>query len=87
MANIDPSDKERGLYGKFNVSRIDGSSEPGGRHHGCDYYVLDVDHDPHAGAALMAYADSCERDYPKLAADLRVLASRNTMLSEREKGR
>ncbi len=66
-------DKTRGLYGRFNVRRMDGSSEPGGKHEGCFYYVLDVDHDPHAVAALGAYADSCEADYPLLAADLRLL--------------
>lgn len=65
------SDKTKGLYNKFDVRRADGSSEKGGKHHGCEYFVLDLSHDPHAPAALVAYADSCEPDYPQLAADLR----------------
>lgn len=65
------SDKKRGLYLKFEVTRTDGSSEPGGKHHGCEYFVLDLTHDKHAKAALLAYAESCELEYPLLAADLR----------------
>lgn len=68
-------DKTRGLYNKFTVTRNDGSSEPGGKHHGCEYFVLDLTHDVHAAAALLAYADSCEADYPLLAADLRLKAN------------
>lgn len=62
---------ERGLYNKFKVERLDGKSEPGEKHHGCYYFVLDLDHDPHAVPAIDAYADSCESEYPYLAADLR----------------
>lgn len=64
-------DKNRGLYEKFTVTRNDGSSEPSGKHHGCEYFVLDLMHDKHAAAALRAYADSCVDEYPLLAADLR----------------
>lgn len=64
-------DKNRGLYSKFVIQRTDGSSLPGGKHVDCDYFVLDLSHDPHAIAALRAYADSCAHDYPQLAADLR----------------
>lgn len=67
-------DKTRGLYNKFQIRRIDGSSDPGGKHDGCDYFVLDLTHDPHAKAALLAYAKSCKSDYPLLAHDLRVKA-------------
>jgi len=63
-------DKIRGLYNKFRVERVDGSSEPGGKHHGCEYFVLDLTHDKHARAALLAYAESCKEEYPLLAADL-----------------
>lgn len=66
-------DKNRGLYGKFKVERMDGSSGPGGKHEHCMMYVLDLEHDPHAKAAIRAYADSCEKDYPMLARDLRDL--------------
>lgn len=65
-------DRTRGIFHKFNVSRVDGTSAPGGKHDGCFYFVLDLDHDPHAKAALKAYADSCRADYPKLAEDLDV---------------
>lgn len=64
-------DKTRGLYGKFTVTRNDGSSEPGEKHHGCDYFVLDLTHDPHALPALAAYIRSCEKEYGLLAFDLR----------------
>lgn len=67
-------DKSRGLYNKFNVTRTDGSSEPGGKHDGCEYFVLDITHDPHAKAALLAYAESCKTDYPLLSHDLRATA-------------
>lgn len=66
-------DKGQGLYNKFLVSRRDGSSLPGGKHEGCRYFVLDIDHDPHAKAALAAYAESCGADYPHLAIDLKGL--------------
>lgn len=61
-------DTKRGLYAKFNVERL---SDPKGKHLSCDYFVLDMDHDKHALAAIAAYADSCALDYPDLARDLR----------------
>ena len=65
-------DTSRGIVpDKFAVTRGDGSSEPGGKHDGCDYFTIDVTHDPHAAVALRAYADACEADHPRLAADLR----------------
>lgn len=63
--------EDQGLFRKFDVRRTDGSDQPGGKHHGCRYFVLDVDHDPHASAALGAYAAACERTHPALASDLR----------------
>jgi hypothetical protein len=68
-------DKNRGLYGKFRVERIDGQSAPGKKHDNCDYFVLDITHDPLAVHALRAYADAAEAaGYEKLAADLRIAA-------------
>lgn len=66
-------DQTTGLYRKFKVERTDGSSEPGGKHEGCEYFVLDMDHDDHARAAIEAYVQSLEdaEEYPTLAADLR----------------
>lgn len=63
-------DRSLGLYPKFKVERIDGTSAPGGKHHRCFCFVLDLDHDPHAKVALKAYADSCRAEYPVLAKDL-----------------
>ena len=59
-----------GLYAKFRVERTDGTSAPGGKHDGCDYFVLDLSHDPHSYRALKAYIESCRREYPVLADDL-----------------
>lgn len=64
-------DKARGIYEKFTVTRTDGQSEPGKKHEGCDYFVLDWTHDPFAIPALRAYADACEAEYPALARDIR----------------
>jgi len=68
-------DRSQGLYEKFVVTRTDGHSEPGGKHHECEYFVLDCNHDPHARAALKAYANSCRPDYPELARDLDYMVS------------
>jgi len=61
-------DYGRGLYRKYDVSRVGDES---GKHDDCDYFVLDLVHDPHAKAALLAYADSCDVYFPLLASDLR----------------
>jgi hypothetical protein len=63
-------DRTRGLYGKFFVERTDGTSAPGEKHSGCEYFVLDLHHDKHAIAALRAYLLSCRKEYPALADDL-----------------
>lgn len=65
------TNQEQGLYGKFDIRRVDGSDGPGGKHEGCEYFALDLTHDKHAVAALAAYADACEATHPLLAADLR----------------
>ncbi len=68
------SDKDRGLYNKYIVTRLE---DPDGKHATCDYFVLDLQHDPHAVAALYGYAESCDMDgYPVLAAELRSRADR-----------
>lgn len=61
------TDSTQGLYVKYRVERTDGKSAPGEKHAGCRYFVLDVDHDIFAAAALEAYARACRREYPKLA--------------------
>ncbi len=65
------TDEQQGAYRKFDVQRTDGSSRCGGKHGGCEYFVLDVDCDPYAAAALTAYANAAEATHPKLAADMR----------------
>lgn len=67
---MNDTDKTRGLYDKYNVTRTDGSSEPGGKHENCKYFVLDMDHDPIARFALTAYAMHAFHSYPILARDL-----------------
>lgn len=62
--------REQGLFHKFNVNRVDGSDQPGGKHHGDEYFVLDLTTDKHAWPAIVAYAESCAAEYPALAADL-----------------
>ena len=64
-------DKTKGIYSKFVVKRIDGLSEYGMKHYGCEYFVLDMNHDKFAIPALRAYADACVDEYPLLAADIR----------------
>lgn len=64
-------DRSRGLYNKFIVKRADGSHRKGRKHEGCDYFVLDLTHDPHAIPALEAYAKAARADgYELLANDL-----------------
>ena len=61
------SDQERGLYKKYWVERI---NDKDGKHKNCPFFVLDLDHDPHAVPALRAYAMSCRKEYPLLFKDL-----------------
>lgn len=72
--NTNEADKNKGIYQKFRVERTDGSSALGGKHEKCNYFVLDLDHDPHAAAALRTYAHHCVKDYPVLAHELVDLA-------------
>lgn len=70
-----PTDKaRRGLYAKFNVTRTDGTDAPDQKHDGCDYFVLDLTHDPFAAPALLAYVEACREEYPALARDLKLEA-------------
>lgn len=64
------------IYPKFVVTRVEGGQGPGEKHETCRYFVLDLDHDPHAMPAIRAYAASCEGTLPGLASDLRQIAMR-----------
>lgn len=66
--------REIGLSNKFTVIRNDGQDAPGEKHHGDQYFVLNVTTDKHAIRALRTYAESCREEYPVLAADLFRLA-------------
>lgn len=73
MSKVGPNvmgDKTRRLYEKFDVRRTDGTSEPGQKHDGCQYFVLDLTHDPFADEALSAYARACRHEYPLLAKNI-----------------
>ncbi len=58
------------IYDKFDVTRTDGNDGPGSKHDGCDYFVLDVTHDPYALPALKAYAAACAGTHPTLSLNL-----------------
>lgn len=77
-------DKTQGLYDKFIIRRVDRTDEPSGKHHGCRYFVLDLDHDPFAAAAIAAYAETCAGEYPRLATDLRKLAPHRHLPTTKE---
>jgi len=62
--------EQQGLFRKFTVRRNDGSDLPGGKHHGCTNFVLDLDHDPHAARAMREYANACRESHPLVAADI-----------------
>jgi hypothetical protein len=80
----DDADPERGLYQKFQVSRLDGRDAPGGEREGAEYFVLDLTYDPFAVFALEAYAEACATSLPNLAADL---WSKARAMRERPHGR
>lgn len=59
------NDTERGIYHKYNVTKVEDGSEV------TDCFVLRPDKDRYSRAALVAYADACHQDYPDLARDIR----------------
>ena len=70
-------DTIKGLYNKYTVDRTDGESRKGCKHYGCNYFVLDMVHDPFARAAVSAYADACAETHPNLSRDLKELTKEN----------
>jgi hypothetical protein len=61
------SDDEKGLYNKYEVQRL---HDQVGKHDQCEYFVLDLKHDPFAKTALAVYAVQCKDKYPALYEDL-----------------
>jgi hypothetical protein len=71
-----------GLYQKYQVKRL---NDPNRKHDNCQYFVLDLTHDPYAIPALAAYAEACEAQYANLAKDLReIIASKSMGLKDSE---
>lgn len=58
------------LYDKYIVTRTDSKSHPGEKHYGCEYFVLDLTHDPAAVTALRAYCVAVEHSRPQLVRDI-----------------
>ena len=79
-------DNTKGLYDKFRVERADGANEPGRKHHGCQYFPLDLTHDLHAVPAILAYAQSCAAENPTLAGELRQKAIRPAVVVRDQDG-
>ena len=61
-------DKEKGLYAKYYVKRL---NDDAGKHKNCEFFVLDWQHDKFAIPAMAAYANACENEYPQLTRDIR----------------
>jgi hypothetical protein len=85
----DPSKpaEQQGIFRKFIVERVDGSDKPGGKHDGCRYFVLDLDHDKHAPAAMRAYATDCAETHQALSADILAEFSQPSATEEAERDR
>lgn len=66
----DKTAEQQGLFQKFDVRRTDGSDSISGKHQGCEYFIIDISHDQHAKAALLAYAESCKETHPQLSKDM-----------------
>jgi hypothetical protein len=67
-------ERQMGLYNKYCVTRNDETDKIGEKHHGCQYFVLDLTHDPHAKSAILAYARACRETHPALSKDLQDLS-------------
>jgi hypothetical protein len=59
------------LYDKYEIRRKDGQHYLGGKHRGCQYFVIDLTHDEFAIPAIRAYANACVEKQPGLSADLK----------------
>lgn len=60
-----------GLENRYSVERLTESRSGKTHDENCEYFVLDLTHDPKARMAAIAYANSVSSSNPKLAMDLR----------------
>lgn len=70
-----------GIYEKFTVKRTDGKDQWGEKHEHCQYFVLDVSHDPFALPALETYASACKEQYPMLAQDILAMITAHKLIA------
>lgn len=59
-----------GLINKYCVTREDGRDVEGEKHDECQYFVLDLTHDPVARDCAVRYSRHIRRDDPELAQEL-----------------
>ncbi len=79
-----PSNKDKGLYPKYQVHRTDGRDEDGGDRANARYFVLDYVNDPAAREALRTYSSfALAQGFEQLYDDLQDALER----VEREYGR
>ncbi len=62
------SDKQKGLYQKYQVTKVEGKTDPE-----AIYIVLRVDTDMHARLAVLLYSALIAKTYHKLSFDLNVM--------------
>ncbi len=65
---------DQSIYHKFNVRRTDGKDDPGQKHDGCDYLIVDLNHDEQALAILDFAAYRYASTRPTYAESLRIKA-------------
>jgi len=63
------------IYDKFTVIRNDGTDAEGGKHQGCRYIVVDIDHDEQAIRILSYLAKAYMITRPTYSASLAALRS------------
>jgi len=74
----------RGFYDKYRVTRTDGTDEPGQKHHGCTYFVLDLVHDEVARSIVPVLADAyAAAGLDALARDLRAIPAVLDLVKDR----
>lgn len=62
-------EEPKGIYGKYEIRKTNGKDlDPK-----AVYFVLRLDTDPFARAAMLRYAEACQDEAPELARDILVL--------------